>query len=536
MKNNIRKSAKRWLALVMTAIMVFAMGATVMAQGEATSTGYTITINSGTNNSGTTYNLYRIYDATVAASFTDGNGVSYSLTNAFSSLSAKYGDTGANVSSQLRALISDAMDIVNKGATADYSNVSANEAINVKPGYYLIVANAKAEDGGTVTSPCLVSVPGNASVTSDGSSGAYSASVAVTPKASDTNITKNITGGDSTNITATGNTSTLAIGDEIQYTITSLIPDYGDDVDTDEIVYTITDSADTTLQFVSVDSVTMSSTPETDLQNGTSGTETVDNTYYSQTVSANGFVLKFNYNELTAGQTIKITATFKLTDAAVVGEANANEAELEYTNNYYIDNGTTKITEEVNTYTFGFGIRKVDSTSGALLTGAEFEIYDSSSNLIAIIKGSGTDGKVVITVYDGTGTSADVPGKVVYTSNEVTDTGEYAIKGLEAGKYIVKETKAPSGYSIGSDLEITIVATKDPEEYEGGYTVNGNSTESATFDGVTAYSATINNTKGTIMPGTGGIGTTLFTFGGLALVILAAVLFIVYTKKQRKQA
>ena len=47
---------------------------------------------------------------------------------------------------------------------------------------------------------------------------------------------------------------------------------------------------------------------------------------------------------------------------------------------------------------------------------------------------------------------------------------------------------------------------------------------------------TVIDQKGLTLPGTGGIGTTLFTFGGIALILIAGVMFIVYTRKQKKQS
>ena len=47
---------------------------------------------------------------------------------------------------------------------------------------------------------------------------------------------------------------------------------------------------------------------------------------------------------------------------------------------------------------------------------------------------------------------------------------------------------------------------------------------------------TIFNAKGLSLPGTGGMGTTLFTFGGLVLVLVAGIMFVVYIRRQKKQS
>ena len=46
----------------------------------------------------------------------------------------------------------------------------------------------------------------------------------------------------------------------------------------------------------------------------------------------------------------------------------------------------------------------------------------------------------------------------------------------------------------------------------------------------------IGNTPGLSLPGTGGMGTTLFTFGGLVLVLVAGIMFVVYIRRQKKQS
>jgi LPXTG-motif cell wall-anchored protein len=68
--------------------------------------------------------------------------------------------------------------------------------------------------------------------------------------------------------------------------------------------------------------------------------------------------------------------------------------------------------------------------------------------------------------------------------------------------------------------------------YPVSWYVNKSTVEGASNSNI----AQITNKKGISLPGTGGIGTTIFTFGGLALVLVAAVMFIVYIKKQKKQA
>ena len=181
------------------------------------------------------------------------------------------------------------------------------------------------------------------------------------------------------------------------------------------------------------------------------------------------------------------------------------------------------------------GIKKIDSATNEPIKGAEFKIEDKDGNLIATIKGDTNNaGNVIISIKNADGTTKEEINGV--------DTGSYVISGLQAGEYTVTETKAPDGYKLlANAISVKITAKKDldSDEFNGKYTVeegNENVTTPITFGEKTAIGFAIENTQGTILPGTGGIGTTLFTFGGIALILIAGVMFIVYTRKQKKQS
>lgn len=96
----------------------------------------------------------------------------------------------------------------------------------------------------------------------------------------------------------------------------------------------------------------------------------------------------------------------------------------------------------------------------------------------------------------------------------VTDeeTGTVRFSGLNAGEYWLVETKAPDGYALlKTPVQITI--EKDDSDY--------------------LESVIILNTKSASLPITGGIGTLIFTFSGIALMGAAALLYI---RSRRKKA
>lgn len=116
-------------------------------------------------------------------------------------------------------------------------------------------------------------------------------------------------------------------------------------------------------------------------------------------------------------------------------------------------------------------------------------------------------------------------------SVSVGKDGVIQFTGLDAGDYILTETKTPTGYNTIDPIKFIIKATQDGATATEG----GNITWSSTNDNVKlvngTFEITVKNLKGTVLPSTGGIGTTIFYLAGSILVIGAGVLLI--AKKRR---
>ncbi len=138
-------------------------------------------------------------------------------------------------------------------------------------------------------------------------------------------------------------------------------------------------------------------------------------------------------------------------------------------------------------------------------------------------RGSDKKYKLVDKVTQGTA-SANV-NKIFYTNAN----GKATIKGLAAGEYTITELEAPKGYNkLKNPVKVTISATyTNPETtMDCEFKVTG---EGANING-NKVTIVIGNNKGTELPGTGGIGTTIFYIIGGILVAAAVVLFV--TKKR----
>ena len=130
-----------------------------------------------------------------------------------------------------------------------------------------------------------------------------------------------------------------------------------------------------------------------------------------------------------------------------------------------------------------------------------------------------------------------------FTENDASvlksgEDGKFVVKGLDDGTYYLKETKAPSEYNLlASDIKLEIKATTiNKQDWNGTdnvltaikIKVNGNEEPGDIDTGI--VSTTVENNKGSVLPSTGGIGTTIFYVVGVILMLGAGVLLV--TKKR----
>ncbi len=101
------------------------------------------------------------------------------------------------------------------------------------------------------------------------------------------------------------------------------------------------------------------------------------------------------------------------------------------------------------------------------------------------------------------------------------------VQGLNVGTYTFTEKTAPKGYSVN---ENPATATLEVTAENGAEGENG----TPVANKVITQTTSMTDTKLSALPSTGGIGTTIFTIGGCAIMILAAGLFFATRRKKAK--
>lgn len=213
---------------------------------------------------------------------------------------------------------------------------------------------------------------------------------------------------------------------------------------------------------------------------------------------------------INSGNLNKITFTYL---ATVKNDAPINTA---MPNTAYLTYGEHSKTEEVktNTYTWGIPVFKYTSNAGdkKALAGAKF-ILSTDSNF--------TEGNVLnFTNTGNTYRYASTDG-----NNELVSAGDgmININGLKSGTYYLKETKAPDGYNL-LKTPIKIIVTGDAVTGKPVIKVDNNGTATV------VKKVEVQNNKGSLLPSTGGMGTTLIYVVGSILVLASGI--VLFSKRK----
>ena len=230
-------------------------------------------------------------------------------------------------------------------------------------------------------------------------------------------------------------------------------------------------------------------------------------TDYTLTSTTNGFtlVLPETYvSTLTKGTTILVTYNATLNkDAVIDGDGNTNEVTLSYGNHQ------NTVPSKVTTKSYQFDLVKVDGTTNKLLDGAEFELADGNTKL-SFVKDDDGNYRVAMTGEKDATTTITVKG------------GKVNIYGLAGKAYTLTEIKAPDGYNK--------LVTSETVNLADGSKTHATIVDSVYKDG----GVVIENHAGTVLPSTGGMGTTLFYVIGGGLMVAAVVLLVTKKRMEHK--
>ena len=242
---------------------------------------------------------------------------------------------------------------------------------------------------------------------------------------------------------------------------------------------------------------------------------------------------------ISEGNAITVTYDAMLNENAVISSTgNNNSASVEYSNDpsHSSETGTSTDTE-TKIYTYQITIDKHDNSDTPVqLAGAVFKLKDSSKTPIRLIP-TGTANEYRVANADETAAESNQTVETVTTPN----SGRVVIKGLAAGTYYLEEVTAPTGYNkLASDITVVIsestTVNHGTEQDPALVTINHYDAPTYSVDGTdqnTNSTVNVINTKGTVLPVTGGIGTIIFTIVGVGVVIFGIV--ITSFKKKKKE-
>lgn len=498
----MKKAMKKLMAALLAVAMVCAMAIPAFADGSSsTSTApvttlYTITAPAN----GHTYEIYQIftgdYDPSNKTMLTNikwgangtgttGEAVDQAVLDDLSKVSPSASDNAKlKVIEKYVTLTTPVKTLVNGGS------------VKVVGGYYLIKDKDSSLSGSEPYTTYLVSVVGH---------------VTINPKSNDVpEFKKKLkdTNDSTGDVSDWQDSADYDIGDYIPFRLQGTVPEDYDSYS--KYYYAFHDKEEAGLTFDS-------SSVKVFVGDEVTGTKIDASNYTVVTNPADGCTFEIVFDDLkkvtdvTADSTITVTYKSRLNENAVLGkQGNVNTAKLEYSNNPRGSGTGTTPWDNVIVFTYKVVVNKVDQNHDPLV-GAQFTLTKKTKN--------GTD--------------------VVKTMDVNTTLTQFTLSGLDDGEYTLTETVTPAHYNTISPITFTVNADHtitweaDPRNTVltslSGNTASGEITFTHNETDGSLTTDVVNNI-GTTLPGTGGIGTTIFYVIGGGLMVAAAILLI--TKKR----
>lgn len=489
---------KKVLALVITLVLLLAACTFAIAE-DVVAGDYSITV---TPDSGDhTYEAYQIFTGDLhegtLSNIVWGSGVTSAGQTYFGDAATKA--AGIKTESDGEAFAAELSGYLNIANVFTSVKNGAEYIINVtEPGYYLVKDKDGSLDGQDEEyTHYILSVLGK---------------VTASPKSSKTPSVEKMVKeyNDSLGTGDYGNAADHDSSDTVSFRIEGTVPSDYDDYTVYEYVFHDVESEGLSFQ---KDTLKV----YVDGNEITSGFEIVHN---PDTAKSGGCTFEVKFADLkqisyvVAGSTITLKYD-SLISSEYVFEKN-NEVYLEYSNDVYHTDSTGKsVISKVTVYTYQLNINKVDG-NGVAVSGAEFEI-------------SKKDGDAWV----------DMTSDIVVNAAETV----FNLKGIDNGIYRVEETKAPNGYNkiqsfyfrveteTGLVNGVPSIVTFDVYECDAdGNRLYGKESNYTINKATGTVDLKVVNQRGSLLPTTGAMGTTLlYTLGG---VFVAGALVLLITKRR----
>lgn len=219
------------------------------------------------------------------------------------------------------------------------------------------------------------------------------------------------------------------------------------------------------------------------------------------------------------------TATFDYRKASDTAKDTGNpDAPPPSTNPYHLSTE-----ENTVTYTYALGLTKIDGANKARLKGAEFTLAKVTGSdetrtetPITAKQAKTADGTVIPGVYEYSIAAGSV------SQFATNDVGVLVIKGLSDGNtYTLREAKSPNGYNRNLDPVNVIFERDKRATYISEWTIKDVYTKyQANGTPINVKAMLFENEHGVALPITGGMGTTIFYILGGGLMFVAILLLI----------
>ena len=502
------KKMKKVMALLLSLVMVLAMSIATFATEGSTGSSNTYTITIENSEKGHVYEAYQIFTGDlnegVLSNIKWGNGVDATGQTYFGSAAdkAKALDTAEAAKGFAKELETKKYLATSKSSTEAQGPYTISE---LAAGYYLVKDKANSLTGkDDYYTAYIMKVVEN---------------VTATPKGTKPTVDKQVqdekadaeAGSDAE---GWGESADHAINESFKFKLIARLPVSENYKDYKEYAVTFNDTMSNGVTFESIESVTVDGVK-------------INSSKYNCTAAVGQAGGKWALTiddlkaiegvDLTDGAEVVVIYNAHLNENAKVNKEsgnteNKNGVYLEYSNNPNVGGeGSRGKTPEDFVWVFTYGVdnTKVNEKEEPF-AGAGFRLY-KGENEVKLIKDNELDAYRPV--------KGEEVGEEMFSAS---GTGKFNIVGLDAGTYTLLETTTPSGYNTCEPITVIISAT---------HTENKEGTDATTdLTNSKNMNNKVVNKKGSPLPSTGGMGTTIFYVVGSILVLGAAILLI--TKKR----